>query len=850
MVLHDAFLQRLPELEDLQASPGGAPAAAPSPFTASFALCGHQRLGRRAAVSFRRARSSESAVRASHLGGRGFSLNASLRTAWALVSAARFLEAGAPAGRARTTSRRRSATPTARRAQGNEDALLDGAAAPSQPAAVTPPRVLAPDVGEQVLDEAHPRSELDDCCVCLQPLLPNSLGALRPVPLPVCPRHVLHLGCLAQLRVQARRPRDVACPLCHHGACPVCAVDGWAPEHDDQLTAWCREEALHPPPRLPDQRTAQSSVQDYTVRTFTGQDAPEPPEPVHVVVNCCRRLAAVRPDPGQSDAQFLELAHRAAAWSPIPRRHERGIAAWQGAWACPRCARVTHSEDVHVPAEFGAACPACGRMRLWEHDAAAGTGRLTCGCPLASSASPPPLDMGLSMLSDVDMPPVRASDSAPGDRDAGGPPERAPGPAVPDAGLPNEAGAAWLRAGPPQAGSAALLAVRLQQAVSVLPSGAMVHLPWVTNVLALRDGYIPAPGQEACLQVFGGLSLASSLDGRSEAFRRFPPAADGACLTTAAPRRRRRRRRASSAEARAGPGRADGDSGRPHGGSSDMASGSLDEAGAPPALLPDAASSRVAAGAPAAGQGSALSKTRLRKALCCDATLVSLLLACNKDVLSPVLENAREHRKEMDEILHDWNLRSTVTKLPNAARSKANAAKIIISDPKVGATKKYGLTPQGSLAASRTGKAFHKKGAKRIVVVSSDFSRARETAQLFAKALRKAGHICPMRVAKELRERRFGKLEGGPDSRYKEVWVKDVRDPKSRAFGAESAEAVQQRTTRLVARLDKELPEGADVVLVSHGDALQILQTAFKGISPAEHRSLKHLDRAELRELR
>ena len=82
---------------------------------------------------------------------------------------------------------------------------------------------------------------------------------------------------------------------------------------------------------------------------------------------------------------------------------------------------ATHSEDVHVPAEAGAACPACGRMRLWEHDAAAGTGRLTCGCPLASWASPPPLDMGLSMLSNVDMPPVRpahvhASDSEPGPR--------------------------------------------------------------------------------------------------------------------------------------------------------------------------------------------------------------------------------------------------------------------------------------------------------------------------------------------------------------------------------------------------------------------------------------------------
>ena len=415
-------------------------------------------------------------------------------------------------------SRRRSATPTARRAQGNEDALLDGAAAPSQPAAVTPPRV------EQVLDEAHPRSELDDCC--LRPLLPNRLGALRPVPLPVCPRHVLHLGCLAQLRVQARRPRDVACPLCHHGACPVCAVDGWAPEHDDQLTAWCREEALHPPPRLPDQRTAQSSVQDYTVRTFTGQDAPEPPEPVHVVVSCCRRLAAVRPDPGQSDAQFLELAHRAAAWSPIPRRHERGIAAWQGAWACPRCARVTHSEDVHVPAEAGAACPACGRMRLWEHDAAAGTGRLTCGCPLASSASPPPLDMGLSMLSDVDMPPVRpahvhASDSEPGDRDAGGPPERAPGPAVPDAGLPNEAGAAWPRAGPPREAvgptNSWLYVPLLHAAAGRLSPDALAKwradsraASWwdrVTNVLALPDGYIPAPVRRPVACVLAGRAL-------------------------------------------------------------------------------------------------------------------------------------------------------------------------------------------------------------------------------------------------------------------------------------------------------------------------------------------------------
>eukprot|EP00438_Fugacium_kawagutii_P016680 Skav223974 [mRNA] locus=scaffold1107:218347:222470:- [translate_table: standard] len=117
-------------------------------------------------------------------------------------------------------------------------------------------------------------------------------------------------------------------------------------------------------------------------------------------------------------------------------------------------------------------------------------------------------------------------------------------------------------------------------------------------------------------------------------------------------------------------------------------------------------------------------------------------------------------------------------------------------------------------------------------------------------SLHQAGHICPLRIATALRERRFGQLEAGPDSRYPEVWVKDKVDCSARPFGVEAAEAVQRRTSKLVARLDRELPDGADVVLVSHGDALQILQTAFLGLSPKKHRQLPHLDRAELRELK
>ncbi|CAE7393144.1 gpmA [Symbiodinium natans] len=69
--------------------------------------------------------------------------------------------------------------------------------------------------------------------------------------------------------------------------------------------------------------------------------------------------------------------------------------------------------------------------------------------------------------------------------------------------------------------------------------------------------------------------------------------------------------------------------------------------------------------------------------------------------------------------------------------SKANVAKIIISDPKVG-TKKYGLTTAGRAAVKRTGTQFAKTASQHVVIVSSDFTRARETAQVFAQTLRKA----------------------------------------------------------------------------------------------------------------
>ena len=43
---------------------------------------------------------------------------------------------------------------------------------------------------------------------------------------------------------------------------------------------------------------------------------------------------------------------------------------------------------------------------------------------------------------------------------------------------------------------------------------------------------------------------------------------------------------------------------------------------------------------------------------------------------------------------------------------------------------------------------------------------------------------------------------------------------------------------------------GRDILLVSHGDTLQILEAGFLRMDPSAHRQLPHLDTAQIRELR
>jgi probable phosphoglycerate mutase len=107
-----------------------------------------------------------------------------------------------------------------------------------------------------------------------------------------------------------------------------------------------------------------------------------------------------------------------------------------------------------------------------------------------------------------------------------------------------------------------------------------------------------------------------------------------------------------------------------------------------------------------------------------------------------------------------------------------------------------------------------------------------------------------IQLDKRLRERFFGIYDNTSDENYNIIWKNDQENLiKNLNDQIESVESVRQRTTDLIKELEEKY-ENKIIFLVSHGDSLQILQTAFERISNAnQQRYLKHLERAEFRPL-
>mmetsp|Transcript_16637 Transcript_16637/g.32235 ORF Transcript_16637/g.32235 Transcript_16637/m.32235 type:complete len:270 (-) Transcript_16637:316-1125(-) len=189
-------------------------------------------------------------------------------------------------------------------------------------------------------------------------------------------------------------------------------------------------------------------------------------------------------------------------------------------------------------------------------------------------------------------------------------------------------------------------------------------------------------------------------------------------------------------------------------------------------------------------------------------------------------------------------------------QSEANVAGIISSHPDVG-TKKHTLTPRGEEQARRAGnrlKAYcaekgipEDKIPENVIVRCSDFTRTRRTAAIVAEEL--GVPASEVQTCIEFRERFFGSFDGQSDEKYKDVWNFDEHSILHEQFGAESIASVLKRAAGKIVALDREF-KGKIIVIVAHGDVLQISRTGFQGeYPPALHRYGDHLQTGSVSKL-
>ena len=180
---------------------------------------------------------------------------------------------------------------------------------------------------------------------------------------------------------------------------------------------------------------------------------------------------------------------------------------------------------------------------------------------------------------------------------------------------------------------------------------------------------------------------------------------------------------------------------------------------------------------------------------------------------------------DIDDSRHHWRNRYL---LMRHGHSQANAQGTIISSPERGLLA-YGLSPQGEQQLADTVARWHWPVPTQVV--HSDFLRTTHPAARVAAAFG-----LEMQKEERLRERHFGELEGKADSHYPEVWAFDAQNADHTQWQVEPVKRVAARMVAALEALEQRF-EGETVLVVSHGDPLQILLTALAG-KPLLHRQM------------
>ena len=175
--------------------------------------------------------------------------------------------------------------------------------------------------------------------------------------------------------------------------------------------------------------------------------------------------------------------------------------------------------------------------------------------------------------------------------------------------------------------------------------------------------------------------------------------------------------------------------------------------------------------------------------------------------------------------------------------SLANQQNLIVSTAKNGVDN-YGLSPLGKQQAENS-ITLDNVLQFSVQIISSDFKRAKETAEISHALLKSTNTLI---LDERLRERDFGDFELTENSNYQKVWDNDAISSAHTIDNAESADAVMDRATSLIQSLEADY-NNTVFLLVAHGDTLQILQAAFLKHPASKQRELPHLETAEIRAL-
>lgn len=166
-------------------------------------------------------------------------------------------------------------------------------------------------------------------------------------------------------------------------------------------------------------------------------------------------------------------------------------------------------------------------------------------------------------------------------------------------------------------------------------------------------------------------------------------------------------------------------------------------------------------------------------------------------------------------------------------KSIPNEKGIIVSSMENGTLPQYELAPEGVKQAQLAGDKFKKEledaniPLEKVRICYSPFTRTAHTARVVASVLGLPFEGDQCKVVDDLRERYFGpSYELESHDRYTEIWALDEKNPFECPEGGESAADVVSRLARAIEQMEDNF-EGCAILVVSHGDPLQLLQTVF-----------------------